>query len=60
MSHFTKHLILMLTAMWLIPSIAMAAPKQGDTLVEPMTKMSFVYIEPGKFMMGSPESEADR
>lgn len=60
MSHTTKHLILMLLAIWLIPSVATAAPKQGDTLVEPLTKMSFVYVEPGKFMMGSPESEADR
>jgi len=60
MSQITKHLILMLLAVWLIPSIAVAAPKQGDTLVEPLTKMSFVYIKPGKFMMGSPESEADR
>ena len=62
MSHITKHIILMLIAMWLIPSVALAAktPKQGDTIVEPLTKMSFVYIEPGKFMMGSPETEADR
>ncbi len=52
----------MLLAMWLTPSLALAgsSPKQGDTLVEPVTKMSFVYIDPGKFMMGSPESEADR
>jgi len=41
-------------------AVAGTAPKQGDTFVEPLGNMSFVYIEPGKFMMGSPESEADR
>lgn len=52
----------LLCALWL-PSISIAAdvssPKQGDTLVEPLLNMSFVYIEPGQFTMGSPEDEVD-
>jgi len=62
MSYLSKHLIPMLMALLFIASNAAAAgaPKLGDTFVEPLGNMKFVYIEPGKFMMGSPESEADR
>ncbi len=62
MSYLLKHLILMFMTLLFISSGVNAAdsPKQGDTYVEPLGNMSFVYIEPGKFMMGSPESEADR
>jgi len=39
---------------------APAAPRHGDVMTEPLTGMEFIYIEPGTFMMGSPESEAER
>ncbi|MDX8404022.1 MAG: formylglycine-generating enzyme family protein [Mariprofundaceae bacterium] len=62
MSHPIKCLTLMLFATLFVSTGAIAAdsPKQGDTLNEPLMNMSFVYIEPGKFIMGSPEHEVDR
>jgi len=39
---------------------ASKAPKHGDVMTEPLTGMEYVFIEPGTFMMGSPESEASR
>jgi len=63
MSQLFKHSIFILLCAFCIPSIATAAgtpsPKQGDTMVEPLVNMQLVYIEPGKFTMGSPESEVD-
>jgi len=35
-------------------------PRIGDTWTEPVTGMEFVWIAPGCFQMGSPESEAGR
>ncbi len=35
-------------------------PKHGDTVVEPLVDMEFVYIKKGDFMMGSPETELHR
>jgi len=35
-------------------------PKRGDEMTEPVLGMQFVYIEPGSFVMGSPESELHR
>ncbi|MFQ5448822.1 MAG: formylglycine-generating enzyme family protein, partial [Saprospiraceae bacterium] len=57
-----KNFILMIFATLFISTSAIATdtPKPGDTLVEPLVNMSFVYIEPGSFVMGSPESEVDR
>lgn len=61
MSNPIKFLIPMFAAMFFAGNaLAAGAPKQGDTYVEPLGNMAFVYIEPGKFMMGSPETEADR
>ncbi|MES0371007.1 MAG: formylglycine-generating enzyme family protein [Mariprofundaceae bacterium] len=62
MSHPIKHFILMIFATLLLSTHAIAAdtPRQGDSFVEPLVDMSFVYIEPGSFPMGSPEDEVDR
>ncbi|MFQ5581583.1 MAG: formylglycine-generating enzyme family protein [Mariprofundaceae bacterium] len=61
---YSFHLILLLCAVlstpWLAVAKDAAAPGQGDIFVEPLVNMSFVYIEPGKFIMGSPEDEVDR
>ncbi len=35
-------------------------PRLGDEMTEPVLGMQFVYIEPGIFVMGSPESELNR
>jgi len=35
-------------------------PEVGSTWREPITGMKFVYVPPGKFMMGSPKSEEER
>jgi len=35
-------------------------PERGDELTEPVLGMQFVYIEPGSFVMGSPEGEPNR
>lgn len=35
-------------------------PQLGDEMTEPVLGMQFVYIEPGSFVMGSPESEPNR
>ncbi|GMQ99206.1 MAG: formylglycine-generating enzyme family protein [Zetaproteobacteria bacterium] len=35
-------------------------PRFGDKMTEPVLGMQFVYIEPGSFVMGSPESELNR
>jgi len=58
---------LLILLMMLFPSLAVSAqhaashqPQHGDVLVEPLVNMEFVYIEPGKFVMGSPESETGR
>ena len=63
MSHLFKHPIFILLCAFFLPSMALAAgassPKQGDTVVEPLVNMSLVYIEPGKFTMGSPADEVD-
>lgn len=34
--------------------------KTGDVMIEPLLGMEFVYIGPGRFMMGSPEDEPGR
>lgn len=62
MSHPIKNLTLMLFTMLFAATGALAADtqKQGDTLIEPLLNMSFTYIEPGTFTMGSPETEVDR
>jgi len=61
MSNPFKYLIPMLAVMFFAGNaMAAGAPKQGDKFVEPLGNMAFVYVEPGKFKMGSPESEADR
>ncbi|MFQ5581303.1 MAG: formylglycine-generating enzyme family protein [Mariprofundaceae bacterium] len=52
----------------LFPSLAISGqnvaslngPRHGDVMDEPLVNMGFVYIKPGSFVMGSPESEADR
>ncbi|MDX8389667.1 MAG: caspase family protein, partial [Mariprofundaceae bacterium] len=36
------------------------AAKAGDLLHDPILSIPFVYIEPGRFLMGSPESETNR
>ncbi|MFC1626451.1 formylglycine-generating enzyme family protein [Pseudomonadota bacterium] len=63
MSYSIKHSLLILICAVCLPSLAVAggttSPKQGDTVVEPLVNMSLVYIEPGKFIMGSPEDEID-
>lgn len=62
MSRPIKHFILILFATLILSTGATAAdaPRQGNTFIEPLVNMSFVYIEPGKFKMGSPEDEVDR
>ncbi len=35
-------------------------PEVGSTWTEPITGMEFVYVPPGRFMMGSPKSEEGR
>jgi len=37
-----------------------AHPRLGDEMTEPVLGMKFVYIPPGSFVMGSPESEPNR
>jgi len=34
--------------------------QRGDEMTEPVTGMQFVYVEPGRFTMGSPETEQSR
>ncbi|MFC1536798.1 formylglycine-generating enzyme family protein [Pseudomonadota bacterium] len=64
MSYSIKHSLLILICAVFLPGLAVAdssttSPKQGDTVLEPLVNMSLVYIEPGKFTMGSPEDEVD-
>ena len=64
MSNLMKYSIITLLAAFMLPGFALAdgsspAPKQGDITVESLVNMPLVYIAPGKFMMGSPVSEAD-
>ncbi len=63
MSQLFKHLIYILLCAFCMPGVAAAAetssPKQGDIVVEPLVNMPLVYIEPGKFTMGSPATEVD-
>jgi len=35
-------------------------PMHGDEMTEPVLGMQFVYIKPGRFVMGSPGSESNR
>jgi len=47
----------------LLPSLLLASDntlKQGDVFHEPLVGMDFIYVEPGSFMMGSPENEINR
>jgi len=60
MSFIFKYVAALIFSLLVFASGASAAPKAGDRIVEPVTNMSFVYIPAGKFLMGSPETEADR
>ncbi len=54
-------------AVMLLPAMTIAddsttsnQAKSGDTFTEPLVNMQLIYIEPGSFIMGSPETELNR
>lgn len=64
-----RHSFILVVVALLIPSATSfssetgssnSTPKPGDTINEPLVDMDFIYIKPGTFMMGSPETETNR